>query len=137
MSGIKDAIKIIDKTPEEIEQIKSDVKGIGLPEETVTVIINGLSLIIWLPKLLLEQKVTIARLKELLFGKGQRKSKSKASKGVTIHLIFTKTLVALCDGNSQEQICDIEFKRACGGVLKINTLPVAVLTTIIPSFLGG
>ena len=95
MSGIKDAIKILDKTPEEIEQIKSDVKSIGLPEETVTVIIYGLSLIIWLPKLLLEQRVTIARLKELLFGKSQRKSKSKASKGGMIRMIFTKTSIAL------------------------------------------
>ncbi|MDA0912066.1 MAG: hypothetical protein O2809_11035 [Proteobacteria bacterium] len=41
------------------------------------------------------------------------------------------------EDNSQEQTCDIEFKRACGGVLKINALPVAVLTTVIPSFLGS
>ena len=41
------------------------------------------------------------------------------------------------EDNSQEQRCDIEFKRACGGVLKINALPVAVLTTLIPSFLGS
>ena len=85
MSGIRDAIKIIDKTPEEIEQIKTDVKKAGLPEETITVVIYGLNLILWLPKLLLEQKITIARLKELLFGKGQRKlqqkSKDKQTKG--------------------------------------------------------
>ena len=78
MGGFRDAVKIIDKTPEELEQIKADVKKAGLPEETVTVILYGLNLILWLPKLLLEQKITIARLKELLFGKGQRKKRQKA-----------------------------------------------------------
>ena len=77
MGGFRDAVKIIDKTPAELEQIKSDVKKAGLPEETVTVILYGLNLILWLPKLLLEQKITIARLKELLFGKGQRKKRQK------------------------------------------------------------
>lgn len=75
MGGIKDAIKIIDKTPEEIEQIKAGVNKSGLPEESKTVAIYGLNLILWLPKLLLEQKITIARLKELLFGKGPRRQK--------------------------------------------------------------
>ena len=77
MGAFRDAVKIIDKTPEELEQIKDDVKKVGLPAETVTVILYGLNLILWLPKLLLEQKITIARLKELLFGKGQRKKRQK------------------------------------------------------------
>ena len=63
MGGIKDAIKIINKTPEEIEQIKADVSKSGLPEEAKSVVIYGLTLILWLPQLLLEQKITIARLK--------------------------------------------------------------------------
>ena len=33
-------------------------------------------------------------------------------------------------------VCDIELKRACGAVLKINALPISVVTTLIPSFLG-
>ena len=41
------------------------------------------------------------------------------------------------DDNSQEQKCDIELKRPCGSVLKITALPVAVLTTLIPSFIGS
>ena len=70
VSTIKDALKIVEKTPEEIEAIKQEVKKLALSDETITVIIYGLSLILWLPKLILEQKITISRLKELLFGKG-------------------------------------------------------------------
>jgi len=78
VGGIKDAIKIINKTPEEIEQIKADVNKSGLPEEAKSVVIYGLTLILWLPQLLLEQKITIARLKELLFGKGTRRRGEKS-----------------------------------------------------------
>ena len=41
------------------------------------------------------------------------------------------------DNNSQEQKCDIELKRPCGSVLKINALPISVITTLIPSFVGN
>ncbi len=82
MGGIKDALKIVEKTSDELEQIKSDVKKAGLPEETVTMVMYGLNLIMWLPKLILEQKITLFRLKELLFGKGARKRLKKSkSKG--------------------------------------------------------
>ena len=79
MGTIKDALKIVEKTPEEIEAIKQEVKRLGLSDETITVIIYGLSLILWLPKLILEQKITIYRLKELLFGKSSCNSKRKKS----------------------------------------------------------
>lgn len=84
MGAIKDAIKIVEKMPEEIEAIKADIKKTGLPDEVITVILYRLNLIEWLPKLILEQKVTISRLKELLFGKKKRTirpedDKSKAS----------------------------------------------------------
>ena len=72
MGAIKDAIKIVEKTPEEIEAIKAEIKKSGLPDETVTMLMYGLNLILWLPKLILEQKVTISRLKDLLFGKNKR-----------------------------------------------------------------
>lgn len=51
MGGFRDAVKIIDKTPAELEQIKADVKKAGLPEETVTVILYGLNLILVYRKL--------------------------------------------------------------------------------------
>lgn len=80
VSTIKDALKIVEKTPEEIEAIKQEVKKLALSDETITVIIYGLSLILWLPKLILEQKITISRLKELLFGKGHRRRNKKKNK---------------------------------------------------------
>jgi len=32
--------------------------------------------------------------------------------------------------------CDIELKRPCGSVLKINGLPISVVTSLIPSFVS-
>jgi hypothetical protein len=77
MAGIKDTLKIINKSVDEIEKIKADVRKSDLPEETINILIYGLTLIIWLPKLLLEQKITLFRLKELLFGKSQKKGAKK------------------------------------------------------------
>lgn len=37
---------------------------------------------------------------------------------------------------STEQSCDIELKRPCGSVLKINGLPLSAVATLIPSFVG-
>ena len=39
--------------------------------------------------------------------------------------------------NNHAQKCDIELKRPCGSVLKINALPISVITTLIPSFVGS
>ena len=39
--------------------------------------------------------------------------------------------------NNHDQKCDIELKRPCGSVLKINALPISVITTLIPSFVGS
>jgi len=38
--------------------------------------------------------------------------------------------------DSIEQSCDIELKRPCDSTLKINALPVSVITTLIPNFVG-
>lgn len=38
--------------------------------------------------------------------------------------------------SNTEQICDIELKRPCGSVLKVNALPISVVATLIPSFIG-
>ncbi len=32
--------------------------------------------------------------------------------------------------------CDIELKRPCGSVLKVNGLPISVVTSLIPSFVN-
>lgn len=39
--------------------------------------------------------------------------------------------------HTHEQKCDIELKRPCGSVLKINALPISIITTLIPSFVGS
>ena len=39
--------------------------------------------------------------------------------------------------NNQNQKCDIELMRPCGSVLKISSLPISVITTLIPSFIGS
>lgn len=35
-----------------------------------------------------------------------------------------------------EHSCDIELKHPSGSILKVNALPISVLSTLIPSFLG-
>ena len=37
----------------------------------------------------------------------------------------------------EEHKCDVELKRPCGSVLKINALPISVIATLIPSFVGN
>lgn len=36
-----------------------------------------------------------------------------------------------------ESCCDIELKRPCGSVLKISSLPISVINSLIPSFVGS
>ena len=33
--------------------------------------------------------------------------------------------------------CNIELVRPCGSILKINALPISVVSTLIPSFVGN
>lgn len=81
MASIKDKIKIIEKSAEELSSIREKAADCGLSADDLEVIQTGLDLILWLPKLLLEQKVTLARLMELLFGKSQTtQSKRKANR---------------------------------------------------------
>ena len=41
------------------------------------------------------------------------------------------------DDNSNEHKCDIELKRPCGSVLKVHGLPISIIVTLIPSFVGS
>lgn len=36
----------------------------------------------------------------------------------------------------QQRSCDIELRHHCGSVLKINALPISILSNLIPSFIG-
>lgn len=107
MAGIKDTFKIINKSVDEIEKVKSDVKKSGLSEETINIIPLGLTLIIWLPKLLLEQKITLFRLKELLFGKSQKtKSKKRQNRDKNKTNNITK------DSNSKNRSVNVDEDKS-------------------------
>ena len=80
MGAIKDSINIIEKTEEEVDVLKSIINELDLSDEDKAATIYGLNLIVWLPKLILEQNITIHRLQELLFGKSKQKSRSKKHK---------------------------------------------------------
>jgi len=43
----------------------------------------------------------------------------------------------LMESPEDVHLCDIELKRPCGSVLKISSLPISVVTTLIPSFVGN
>lgn len=79
MGAIKDSIKIIEKSEQEIDSLKGVIDKLNLSEDDKAAIIYGLNLIISLPKLLLEQRITTHRLQQMLFGKAAppRKSTSK------------------------------------------------------------
>jgi len=38
--------------------------------------------------------------------------------------------------NDPERSCDIELRHPCGSVLKITALPISMVSTLIPSFVG-
>ena len=52
----------------------------------------------------------------------------------TTNINVKKTLM---DKEQQENTCDIELKRLCGSVLKINAQPISVVTNLITSFVGS
>ena len=59
MLGTRDKVKIIEKSPEEMAEIREKVSSSEFDTEELEVVLAGLDLITWLPKLLLEQKVTV------------------------------------------------------------------------------
>ena len=69
MGAIKDSMKIIEMSEQEIDALKAIIDELNLPEENKAAITYGLNLIIWLPKLILEQRISLHRLQLMLFGK--------------------------------------------------------------------
>jgi len=58
-------------------------------------------------------------------------------------IIFVEAIKPACNqkqtnniSTNFEQTCDIELQRPCGSMLKISSLPVSVVSNLIPSFLG-
>lgn len=60
--------KVIEKSQEEIEEIIAQVQSSNLPEEIKPFEIGCINLASWIPKALVEHKITISNLKRLFFG---------------------------------------------------------------------
>ncbi|CDZ76806.1 Transposase [Legionella massiliensis] len=72
MTPAKELPIIIEKSQEEVEQIVALVHSSNLPERTKPFVIGCINLASWIPKALVEHKVTISNLKRLIFGKGAK-----------------------------------------------------------------
>ena len=77
MGAIKNSIKIVEMSEHEIDALKNIINELGLSNEDKAAITYGLNLIFWLPKLILEQRISLHRLQLILFGKAAATKKSK------------------------------------------------------------
>ncbi len=77
MGAIKDSMKIIEMSEQEIDALKAIIDELDLSDENKAAITYGLNLIIWLPKLILEQRISLHRLQLTLFGKATSEKSSK------------------------------------------------------------
>lgn len=80
MGAIKDSMKIIEMSEQEIDTLKAIIDEFALSDEDKTAITYGLNLIVWLPKLILEQRISLYRLQLMLFGKAAPAKKSASNK---------------------------------------------------------
>ena len=71
MTPGKDLPKVIEKSQEEIEEIITLVSS-NLPEGLKPFVNGCIHLASWIPKALVEHKITISNLKRLIFGKGNK-----------------------------------------------------------------
>ncbi len=78
MGAIKDSMKIIEMSEQQIDALKEIIDELALSGEDKAAITYGLNLIIWLPKLILEQRISLHRLQLMLFGKTASAKKSKS-----------------------------------------------------------
>ena len=69
MGAIKDSMKIVEMSEHEIDTLKAIIDELDLSDENKAAITYGLNLIVWLPKLILEQRISLHRLQLMLFGK--------------------------------------------------------------------
>ena len=79
MGAIKDSMKIVEMSEHEIDTLKAIIDAFDLSDEDKTAITYGLNLIVWLPKLILEQRISLHRLRLMLFGKAAPAKKSANS----------------------------------------------------------
>ncbi|WP_258956787.1 hypothetical protein [Legionella sainthelensi] len=73
---------VIEKSQEDVDQIIALVHSSTLPEGTKPFVIGCINLASWIPRALVEHKITVSNLKRLIFGKGDKttKQQDKSSK---------------------------------------------------------
>jgi transposase len=77
MTPAKELPIVIEKSQEEVEQIVSLVHSSNLPEGTKPFVIGCIHLASWIPRALIEHKITVSNLKRLIFGKGDKTTKQE------------------------------------------------------------
>src|SRR6185312_11932748 len=75
MTPAKDLPMVTEKSQEEIERITELVSASNLPEDIKPFVIGCINLACWIPRALVEHKITVSNLKRLVFGKGNMKTK--------------------------------------------------------------
>lgn len=76
MTPAKDLPMVMEKSADEIEDIIELVMATNLPESVKLFVIGCINLASWLPKGLMEHRITVTNLKRLIFGKGDKNQKS-------------------------------------------------------------
>ncbi|WP_245614323.1 hypothetical protein [Legionella massiliensis] len=69
---------MIEKSQEEIEEVIALVESSNLREEIKPFVIGCINLASWIPKALVEHKITISNLKRLIFGKGAKTTRKQS-----------------------------------------------------------
>jgi hypothetical protein len=75
MTPAKELPIVIEKSQEEVEQIVALVHASNVPEGTKPFVFGGINLASWIPRALVEHKITVSNLKRLIFGKGDKVTK--------------------------------------------------------------
>ncbi|AGH55338.1 IS66 family transposase [Legionella pneumophila] len=77
MTPVKKLPIVIEKSSDEVEQIVALVRSSNLPEGTKPFVIGCINLASWIPRALVEHKITVSNLKRLIFGKGDKTTKQQ------------------------------------------------------------
>jgi len=79
MKEHKNLPKVVVKSEAEIQQIFNAVKETTLPDGTKDFIIRCIELALWFPLQLQNKKISLNRLRKLIFGRGHKKNKTEKS----------------------------------------------------------
>ena len=77
MTPAKELPIVIEKSQEDVDQIIALVHSSNLPEGTKPFVIGCIHLASWIPRALVEHKITVSNLKRLIFGKGNKSTKQQ------------------------------------------------------------